>query len=285
MSHLPAAEPTTRIRLNRGAWLALAFALLIVGVSTAQIVYRYFLPTDGWNGTENEISSAEWIAWLNLVGAPSELRTDDLITGINGLPMADRAVGDVPEGWVVGDSVTYTVVRGEESLDVVVPVVNWTLPALIRNQTENPGNALGNVGALILFAVSLLAFYKHPNDPAARALFIFTAAIVANAVSGIVPDGISISFSRIGYVTTTFFSYMIFGTLLAPALLAFTLVFPHPKPIIQRHPWLAYVPFMLGAVVLVLMLVTGVGEIGWVCHHAHDGPRHHQSHPQRRYHA
>ena len=83
-------------RLGRGAWFALGFALLIVGLSTAQVAYRYFLPTDGWYGTENEINSAEWIAWLNLVGASSGLEQDDLITGINGSPMAERPVGDVP---------------------------------------------------------------------------------------------------------------------------------------------------------------------------------------------
>jgi hypothetical protein len=263
MTRRPQAASRTKERPGRGAWWALGFALLIAGMSLAQVAYRYVLPTDGWAGTENEISSFEWIAWLNLVGAPSELQSGDLITGINGLPMADRAVGDVPDGWAVGGGVTYTVIREEASLDVVVPVVNWTLSALIRNQTENPGNAIFNAGTLVLFGVTLLAFTKRPNDPAARALLIFTATLTANAISSIVPDGISIRFDRIGYFASAFFSYAIFGALLAPALLAFTLVFPRPKPVVQRNPWLAYAPFVLGAVVLVLLIMTGAGKIGW----------------------
>ncbi len=35
-------------RFDRGAWLVLTFALGLVLLSAAQIVYRYTLPTDGW---------------------------------------------------------------------------------------------------------------------------------------------------------------------------------------------------------------------------------------------
>ena len=35
-------------RFNRSAWLVLVFALALVLLSAAQIVYRYTLPTDGW---------------------------------------------------------------------------------------------------------------------------------------------------------------------------------------------------------------------------------------------
>ena len=52
--------------------------------------------------------------------------------------------------------------------------------------------------------------------------------------------------------------------MLLPALLSFTLVFPRPKPVVMRRPWLAYAPFVLGAFILIgLILFPNAWQIGW----------------------
>lgn len=56
-------------RFDRAATLALVFALLILLTSTAQLIYRYFLPTDGWLSVADDLNSAELLYFANLVGA------------------------------------------------------------------------------------------------------------------------------------------------------------------------------------------------------------------------
>jgi len=56
-------------RFNRGAWLTLAFALILT--SAAQLAYRFTLPTDGWAVISEDLSDdSHWIYIGNLVGAP-----------------------------------------------------------------------------------------------------------------------------------------------------------------------------------------------------------------------
>jgi hypothetical protein len=45
------------------------------------------------------------------------------------------------------------------------------------------------------------------------------------------------------------------SVLLPPAFMRFALAFPKLKPMVQRHPWLALLPFAIGAVVLVLIVL------------------------------
>ena len=79
------------------------------------------------------------------------------------------------------------------------------------------------------------------------------------------PDGLSVRFDELAYWPNAFFSYVIFGILLAPALLTFTLHFPQPKRIIQRHRWLGLLPFGPGlALLLVFIISPSAAGIGWL---------------------
>jgi hypothetical protein len=61
-----------------------------------------------------------------------------------------------------------------------------------------------------------------------------------------------------------FFSFIIFGTVLAPSLLAFALLFPRPKRIIQRRPWLALLPYGLGLILFIVLFSGGPASAGWM---------------------
>ncbi len=250
-------------RTNRAAVLTLAFTLALLSLSTIQVVYRYFLPTDGWASIESEIASSELIYYLNLVGEPSRLKNEDIVQVIEGVPTNAYPPGETPSFWYAGSTVSYGIDRDGEKLTINVPVAHWTAAAILRYQTAN-GNLFFTLGAILLLGVGMLAFFRRPDDPAARALLIFVGVLAAGSISGLVPNGFNTLFDGLAYLGASFFDYLIFGTLLAPSLLAFTLVFPQPKPVVQRHPWVAYSPFLLGAIVFVAILSTGVAEIGWL---------------------
>ena len=249
-------------RFDRGARLTLAFALIILGVSAAQVAYRYFLPTDGWAAAENpEVSQIDYLE--NIVGAPSELQPGDAVIAVEGTAVDAIQLGVRPPYWYVGNEVTYETKRADRTQIVLVPVVRWTPRSIIRANLSLTGDTFFLLGTILLVIIGFLAFIKRPADRSTRALLIFVAALGAMAISGLVPDGLTTMFDPIAVVTNTFFSYFIFGTLLAPALLAFTLVFPQPKAAIRRRPWLAYVPFLFGALILIALVLTGAWQPGW----------------------
>ena len=251
-------------RFDRAALFSLAFAALILLTSAGQLVYRYFLPTDGWLFTTDDLGAADLLYYANLVGAPSDLAVNDIVTGIEGTPIGDYPAGESPSFWQAGNTVRYDISRNGQTMTVAVPIVNWSLASILRGLTSPPSRLIEFLGSITLVGMGFLAFLKRPADPAARALLIFVAVLGAQAISILLPGGLSTTFDLFVSVVSGFFSYVIFGVLLAPALLSFTLVFPRPKPIILRHPWLVYGPFLVGALIFVALLTTEAWQPGWI---------------------
>ncbi len=253
-------------RFDRGAWVVLALALALVLLSAAQIAYRYTLPTDGWSVYTTQVDQADWVYSSNLVGAPSGLQQNDALLAVDDLPMQGSATSYAvppPPGWVAGQSVDMTVQRGEQEVSILVPVVRWTPGALWRYNIADLVKLISLLGVLTLFAVGLFTFIKRPSVLAARALLVLCSASFANSLSGLLPDGLSVQFDPLAFAFTAFFSYIIFGTLLAPSILAFTLLFPHPKRVIQRYPRIGLLPYALGLAILIALLAGVPGSIGW----------------------
>jgi hypothetical protein len=251
---------------DTGARLTLIFAALLVGLSVAQIVYRFTLPTDGWSVYTTEAVQSEWNLDANLVGAPSELRPNDVLLAVEGRSVQGTATSaylEPPPEWQAGSEVVMIVRREGAQLAVTVPVVHWTAQAAWRFNFEELSKALDLLGFLTLLAVGWFTFLRRPDVLSARALLLLCAAIGSSFISGTLPDGLSVQFNRIAFFTTGFYSYAIFGTLLAPSLLAFTWLFPRPKQAIERYRWLALLPYGLGLMVLVALLGGVSGTIGW----------------------
>jgi len=252
---------------DRGARLTLAFALGIILLSTVQTAYRFTLPTDGWSVIFGNLSDSTWLYVDNLVGAPSPLQSLDELIAVEDLSLTNTST-DTPmqpsANWVVGGQVEVTVVRQGRQLTFAIPVVGWTVAAWLRNTVSRFEVVAGWAGAFILLGVSLFTFLKRPEVPAARALLMLCTAIFANNVSSSLPDGLSAGFDPIAFWAAGFFSYMIFAALLAPSLLTFTLVFPRPKRLVERHLWLALAPYALGFAALAIMLGGGPAAVGWL---------------------
>ena len=253
-------------RFDTGARLVGVAALLLLLGSVGQLAYRFTLPTEGWSGYTEEIADSNWLLDRNLVGAPSELRPGDALLAVDGVSVAGMASSGwttPPPTWQAGHTVTMEVKRGSEELSLPVSVMHWTTTALFRHNFLESAQFGATLGALLLLGMGWFTFLRRPEVLSARALLILSTAVGAQFVSGMLPDGLSVQFDRPAFAVTSFYSYMIFGTVLAPALLTFTLLFPQPKRMIGRRLWLALLPYGYGAL-LFLLLVGGVpGEIGW----------------------
>ena len=200
------------VRFDRGAKLVIAFALLLVAGSVAQIVYRYTLPTDGWAVLTEEVADTNWLYYQNLVGAASDLQTDDAVLEVEGVSVVGTASTSylpAPPGWQKGGMVTIQVRRDGAPVEAAVPVVGWTGEALIQYNILDPVHFASFAGALLVMAVGWFTMLRRPEVPSARALFILSTAAGATFISGILPDGLSVQFDRIAYVLTGFYSYII----------------------------------------------------------------------------
>jgi hypothetical protein len=254
-------------RLDGSGWLVLLAAVLVLLLSMGQIVYRLTLPTDGWNVVPEGIEGANWMYFQNLVGAASDLQVGDEVLAVDGRSVsgsASNAYIPAPDNWQIGRTVTMLILREGVEMEVAVPVVAWTGTAIWRLNTSTPGQTGSLLGALLLFIICWFTFLRRSDIPSARALLMFGTASGATTISSIVPDGLSVQFDQPAYYLTMFFSYFIFGVLLAPSLLTFALLFPRPKQVIQHHPWLASLPFVYGVLLFMFLLSGGRGEVGWV---------------------
>jgi hypothetical protein len=257
-----------KFRLPGNAWIVLVCALGLVVASTAQLAYRFTLPTDGWSVYSSEsLDNPDWIYWANLVGAPSEMARDDVLITVEGQSVAGTASLSpipAPADWIPGKEVVMTVMRDGQEQVITMPVVHWSWGTWWQHNIKELDQLFNLLGATILFGVSLFTFWRRPEVPSARALLMLCATFFAAIVSGLLPDGLSVQFNRLAFILTGFFSYAIFGTVLAPSLLTFALLFPRPKQVIQRRPWLALLPYGLGLGVLIVLISGGPASAGWM---------------------
>lgn len=66
-------------RFNAVSWGVLAFALIVIGLSLAQTLYRLSLPWDGWSFNRDATGSGQrLIFYQNLAAGSSPLRSGDI---------------------------------------------------------------------------------------------------------------------------------------------------------------------------------------------------------------
>ncbi|MFZ0548675.1 MAG: hypothetical protein WAM60_24710 [Candidatus Promineifilaceae bacterium] len=252
---------------DSGARVVMLLAGIFILISLLQLGYRYTLPTDGWDIYTEEISETVWIYDKNLVGAESNLRQGDKLLVVEGTSVVGTATSELltrPDKWRSGQQVTLIVSRDGTRTEVAVPVVHWTAAALIQANILNPAKLSTLLGAIILLLVGWFTFLKRPDVLSARALLFLSTAMAASMFSRFLPDGLSVQFDPLAYYLTVFFSYIIFGTVIAPALFTFSLLFPRPKQLVLKHRWIAILPAGYGALLLPFLLFGGPAEVGWL---------------------
>jgi len=253
-------------RFDTGARVTLVFTSLLLLGSIQLLVLRSTLPTDGWDVTSGAPGYDDaWVYLDNLVGAESQLQTEDILLEVDGVPIngSDLVIQAVSQNWQVGNSVSMTVLRGDTQLTVDVPVVHWTLQAVLHQFERNPAGFLALLGSALLGLVGFYTFLQRPELPSTRALLVLSTTNAAMSISSILPDGLSSQFNTLAWLEVSLYNYAAFGILLAPSLFAFTLHFPNTKAIIRKYPLIGYVPLFISLIVAVAVYVFNVGIIGW----------------------
>lgn len=255
-------------RFDRGArWhLILMAALLIFAFSST--IYRFTLPTDGWLSAEPEgFDSYGFIYQRDIMGSPSALQPGDQLIAVGGVSLVQNspaALWPLSPCWQESSTARYTVSRGGQEVQLDAPLVKWDLWRYARGNGVTGATLMGYLGIAAFLVVGFLAIWRRPHIPAARALWVLSASVFALFfVLNLLPTMISDRVDPLASLSRELFIIAIFTVLLPPAIIRFALVFPKPVPVLQRRPWLAYVPYAVG-LVGVGAFVAGFYVFGWV---------------------
>ena len=260
------AAPNTR-HWDRGArlhFIAMA-ALLLLALGSA--AYRLTLPTDGWWAVEpEEFDARGFLYQTNLMGLPSGLQPDDHLLAVNGIPVGTNtlsAAWPLRDVWRAGHTVGYTVVRDGQTLALDVPLTHWTLRALWRG-AASPVSITWYLGSILFLFVAFLAFWRRPDSPAARALWVLAVVELSIIISNtLLPSTVADAVFPAATLSAAFMIFATFTVLLPPALIRLALVFPQPVPALRRRPWLALLPYAAGLVVLAAFFAR-LFVFGWL---------------------
>lgn len=232
---------------DRGSWLVLMLALLLLTMGTVQLVHRLTLPTLGWE--INDVGDAgRPVLEQNLLGLPSPLRPGDVWVTLEGQPVIQMllAAPDFGQPYRAGQLLTIGVERAGQRLEFEVPLGHWSVAAVLRTLylglwTHYP--------VLLGFLIAAFAFWQRPRLDAARLLLMFYVVQLLIYLSGSVEAeaGYAVAdlVSPLSYMLTLFFGGLSYLLLLAPLLLHLCLTFPEPKPLLRRSPWLLTVAYLL----------------------------------------
>jgi signal transduction histidine kinase len=242
----------------RSARLVILFATTLILFSVAQKAYRFTLPFEGWS-TTTDFESDEPIIDRKLLDVPSDLQTGDRVIAVNGVPyleIQERAIfgkTTLLESYQAGQTVTYTVLREGQELDVDVPLYPGTsvgLATIIREFFTS--NGMGDVMLGLGVFVTLFIFWKRPHNLTAQLFFLQIIATVASAISWTVtPLGVADSLNPVAFYSAGFFSHWIHLTLEQPLGLHIILSFPRPSPVLQKR-W--SLPLLYGLPLMVLVV-------------------------------
>jgi hypothetical protein len=249
-------DPDTKF--NRSAWLTLSFSVMILLYGVAVLAYRFSLPTDGW-----KVNEAEGVTYTNnLMGVPSGLQPGDQVIAVEGYAVDWRTRSPVlKSAWQVGAVIDYTVIRDGQAIQIPVPLVRWQFGKWLRAMLHDPGALAYILTWFLLLFIAAFAFLMRPGNSAAGAFLFLNAVFVSNdLISSTLPLGWPEWIDPIANAVSVMVGFVFLMILMPFALIRFALVFPRPKPLLLRFPWLAGTPLVIG---LVLFVFTLGNPIGW----------------------
>lgn len=256
--------PTTLDRRIRYAVLIAAAGMHVL--TLIFFVGRLSTPSDGaqlWLRTQNTIPNV--IAITPLIEQADGLQVNDRVSVVDGQPVtywADMIFdpASVQPPWNFNQTVIYTVIRDNQSLEIAVKLREYPLGRILR---ENLG--------IILFLVTVQAgaawvFIKRPDERTTQTLFLAACAVVTFSLCWFLGMDLA-AFIKVKWLWLYYrLITIVLVTLMCSALLHFALLIPQlniGRGVQRQLVWLIYAaPY--GYYVLYVLLVYTPDKLEWL---------------------
>ena len=262
-------DDTELVLSPRARALAVTACLFVAALGVAFVVLRLATPGDGARlDPGHDVWRQNGVVVTPLEPRPGGLRAGGVVTAIEGRSLESWTQAlfnpinsDAPHPRpYTGQHLTYTVLRGGESIQVDVVLGPYPLWANLTAAwgTIIFGVALGLLGAFV--------FVRRPRDRAAATLCVIGACIFSATVWSF---GLQASDFIGGAIWWLYFAASLGAYGLAwAAFLHFALVFPRPHALIITRRWiipLAYAALVAGyAIFFVVSRVGAASTLAWV---------------------
>jgi hypothetical protein len=222
--------------------------------------YRY--PVDGWMSSPSGTTftqGGQYELMANFSGLPSPLRTGDVITAIDGRPLAEGALPPLPSDLHFGQTLRYAIERDGQAMTADVTLLRLEATAFGRALLRNR-SSLFQLWSIL--GLALFAFLLRPGNHGARYLFLAFAGTVGQLMNQSSHSFYRTSFPPMLHFMTDFFSVS-WAWFFLPSLTLFVLVFPVRQWPLKRFPRmfpaLLYSSFiLLAAIPIALTVITRI---------------------------
>jgi hypothetical protein len=116
---------------------------------------------------------------------------------------------------------------------------------------------MGLLSGYFLLILAFFVYLRRPGNPTAGAFLMLIVLLVDLTPF---PIGWPEFIDPLASIAVVRFQSIMIPILLPFVLIRFALVFPHPKPVVQRRPWLVLLPIAIGSLSVVL---DPYGPLGW----------------------
>ena len=249
---------------SRLAVIVVAVTAVLLGVTF--LLFHLLTPFDGARLAPGQpYWRSGGVIVTPLLQQSSGLAPGDVVITVEGQSMEAWAQalfqpGHARPQWHVGQTVTYTVLRNGQHLEVPVTLEPYPLGAIVLDEWSTV------LFALVFLLVGVFVFVLRPDDRAARVQLVMAASITGATTWSLglqVGDVISGTGFWL-YIATTFAVYTLFWV----GILHFVLVFPRPHPAITNRPWvipLIYVaPYVLSLAYLLVAWLRAASVLDWM---------------------
>ncbi|MBP6017334.1 MAG: hypothetical protein KA586_11485 [Candidatus Promineofilum sp.] len=217
---------------DRGAWLTLAAAVLILIFPILSALAALPYPTDGWTiRTESvTVAGGPWQMESSLADESSKLQPGDYVLAIDGRPLTPDILPPFPDDLQAGQVLRYTVERAGQTIDVAVPLVLLTPSDLLLSQFGDLRDLVLYGGLLLLAAV---AFFLRPGLAGTRYMLLAFSFFAGS---------LGMVFNLYHYTYPPLLAFLVefyatgWAWILAPSLTLLALVYPVRKWPLRRFP-------------------------------------------------
>ena len=219
------------------AWLTVAFALAYVLWQVAAAVLSLPYPSDGWNYN----STAELVnrPRFYTLDTPTPLRPDDRVIAIDGRPWETAKTPPLPEIVFAGQTLRYTIQRGDQRLDAAVTLSGRPFQSVLIGLSETARrDPFGIVIYLVSFVIAAAVFTLRPGNLAARYMLIIFTILVTSLVGLGGSLGPYVWRAPGVFIATQAISSSAWSMLFFPSLTLLALSFPRVKAPLRRFPLL-----------------------------------------------